>query len=200
MFKKPSRKDLETLCNLQKAKIRDLRTSLRIRKRSTYKQVEEFLVQYANESKMSYVIIRGVNKIVASTPSFIQRFKFNEEIIGSNCYRILNNPSDELTQKDFEVVFSEHPEEIEKTAVIKDGNGKDRYVVLTKEKPIQFGDEFYTRVQIYEIGTVEGTVKSLKRKLGLNGEAKSLAGFMAREKARRISVEGENKKKQIMGK
>lgn len=195
MFKKPSKKDLENLCDKQRGIIKDLRTSQRLQKRSFYIQIEKFLQQYAEESKMSYVVIRGSNKIVASTPSFMKRFKFDNKIIGSNCYKILNNPLDELTQRDFEVVFSEHPEEVEKTAVMKDGKGKDRYVALTKEKPIQCENEFYTRVQIYEIGTVE----NLKRRLGLNGNAKTLAGFIAREKAEKISVEGEAKKKEIMG-
>ncbi len=184
--KKLSKKGLENLCDHQKKQIKRLRTLNREQKKSFYNQIETFLQQYANESKMSYIVIRGLNKVVAATPSFVKRFKFSEEMLGSNCYNRLKNPLDDLTQTDFQEVFTNNPEEIEKTAIIRDGDGKNRYVVLTKEKPIQCENEYYTRVQIYEIGAVKGTVKGLRRILGLNGEPKTLAGYVARKKANNI--------------
>lgn len=198
--REPSKKDLGNLCNQQKVKIRGLKTGLRALKRDFYDQIEEFLRQYADESKMSYVVIRGLNKIVALTPSFKKRFRFSDELIGSNCYKVLNNPLDDLTQKDFEEVFNRNPEEIEETAVVRDGKGKDRYVVINKEKPIQCVGEFYTRVQIYEIGGVKRSRGYLKRILGLKGDARTFAGYVARKKAEEISANAEAKKKEIMSK
>ena len=190
---KPTLNGLSALCDHLKALVKEKDERLNELARTLLKQ-------YANQDRLSYIVVEGANTIIAATPSFMERFGFDQEIIGSNWYNLLKHPTDGLTNKDFEEVFSKHPEVVEKTAIILDGNGKDKYISITKETPFNGGDKYYTRVQVYEIGIVKREKGRLFKKLGLNGGAKTLAGYVGREKAQGIKQKAETEKKQILRK
>jgi len=184
------RLSLRGLLGLQKKDIQRLRTELREKDNESRKAVEDFLIDHSKRSELSYIVVAGSSKILTYTPTFGEKFYFDDEIKGANCYKLLANPKDEFTYEDLKNTFRT-PERIELTAVIIDGKKADRFVHLEKEEPIRIGHYFYTTIHIYEIGSVEENKGSIERKLGVKGPEVDLYDLVAQRKIKKIRKEAD---------
>ena len=184
--------NLGNLLGLQKKKIKNQSIKLRQKDRQTLGIIENFLIESAERSKLSYIVIRGSSKILASTPIFRKKFYFSNDIKESNYYKLLESPNDELTYEDFKNAFR-NSKQAELTALIRDGRKNDRFVHLEKEKPIVVGSYFYTTIHVYEIGAIRRQAGKIKRKLGLDGLSGSLYDLVSRRKVEKIMKEAEER-------
>ena len=187
---------LGNLLGLQKRKIKNQSIKLRQKDRQTLDTIENFLIESAERSKLSYIVVRGSSKILTSTPIFREKFYFSEDIKGANCYKLLGSPNDELAYEDFKNAFR-NSGWVELTALIRDGRKKDRFVHLEKEEPIVVGSYFYTTVHIYEIGAVRRQSGESRRKLGLNGPLEDLYDLVSSRKVDKIRTKAEEELKNL---
>jgi len=194
------------LIGLQKRTIKKLCADLRNRDRERLSEIERDYEEKAEgeDKNLSYVIIRGHSTIIASTPEFRKRFKFDaDKIKGAKYFEVLKTPDDApdyipKLKEDFE-----KPEEIELTTTIKDGDDEERIIRFIKNTPIcreiRGTSYYYTKVEVYNIGWVKREFGKMKRRLHIkNGEPVTILQALDNYFIDKTKKESEEEKNRIL--
>lgn len=207
----------------QKKVISNLHKAFETSYKEDRKKHESSLNQTAEgDEEMSYVIIGGSGRIIASTPAFREKFNFNDPknpINRKMYFKVLQPPKDapDYHEKgkyvyDIKQAFRDTKKVTLETTIV-DGKGEEKIIQFTKHEPDfreivkrnQFGEElnvknyFYTKVEIYDIGKweriKEGATIRFKKILHIkNGEPKELHEYAEKRAVQRKQNEEKEKK------
>ena len=87
--------ELENICGQQNKVMTELHIKLREKDKWFLKSTEQGYKQRAKTSEMSYLVIGGSGKIIASTDAFKEQFHFTEyKLIGESYFSVLKIPED----------------------------------------------------------------------------------------------------------
>jgi hypothetical protein len=177
---------------------KDFRQILKIEEKTYQHRAEE-------DEELSYIVIAGNRKIIASTKAFRRIFHYDnpEKPLYKRPYsKVLRIPEHAPDYTDIKKLFR-NPEKREFQTSIIDGDEKERFVHIIKYKPHiidpfknKTSDNsqesrplfyFYTRVDVLQIGTIEGEL----RKLHLKKPIKNLTDLLEIQAAKKVKEEAE---------
>tara|TARA_Y100000310_G_C20645244_1_gene796188 strand:+ start:963 stop:1712 length:750 start_codon:yes stop_codon:yes gene_type:complete len=193
--------ELENICGQQNKVMTELHIKLREKDKWFLKSTEQGYKQRAKTSEMSYLVIGGSGKIIASTDAFKEQFHFTEyKLIGESYFSVLKIPEDSPDYiHNFKDFFKNNPEQIKVETTIYNGKGAEKIVVLEKERPVSTGNYFYTKVHIHEIGSVKRTLGKVMRKLHLSNKVpKTVPEMISNQEVQRVVKETDEKKDEIL--
>jgi len=196
--------ELDGLCRNQKKVINKSRNDSRKNYRNFLTEVENLFKERAekNDSKLSYIVIAGPEKIIASTPKFRENFHFEaDKIDGAKYYKFFKIPEDapdHITEKNLKKAFKD-PSRIKLQTTIINGKGKEKIIVFEKEEPIHISDYFYTVVHIHEIGYCKRTLKKVLRRLHVikGKESETISEFLQQQAIKETKQGAEKEKHRI---
>jgi len=160
--------DLNNLCMFRQETIKELRETLRGHMgqyRNTMETIFEKEAENDNKA-LSYIIIDGDGKIVASTPTFRKNFKY-DEIKGTKYFSVLKAPEPNGNAENWIRLTSFLQEQVEDglESTILDCKRELRHVYLEKQKPTiiqctEYGENgegsnytlVYRRIDVHDIG------------------------------------------------
>lgn len=198
--------ELDNLCNLRQETIKNLRIKLKEYYKEVLNETESAFERIAEgeDKNLSYVIIRGHSKIIASTEEFKKKFHFDsEKLKGRKYFAALKMPEDSPDYIFKIKEMFENPEEIELPTTIINGKGEEKIIRFIKHVPTskKIGDKliFYTRVDVYEIGLVRREFGKIVRMLHIkDGEPRTLSEFLEKYYANKTREEAEKEKTEIL--
>jgi len=171
--------ELENLCGQQNRVMHRLQRSYKKVCENCIIEHEKFIIERAKEgdAKLSYVVIKGLDKILVATPEFENKFYFNnDEIKGKSYFKVLKDSINSKFVKGMKKFFVT-PEEVDYETIIVDGKNKERVIHFVKYKPeamitlqpdisgkLAEQSTFYTRVDVHDVGILKRTKEGVLKK------------------------------------